>query len=163
MGEYQHITHEFAPIYDQNSQLLILGSLPSVKSRANHFYYGHPQNRFWKVISNIYGCPCPETIEEKKEMLLKYHIAIWDVIEECDIIGSSDSSIKNVKANDISKLMKESQITRIYVNGATAGKYYRKYMQQQVSREAIQLPSTSPANAAYSLEKLCAIWSCIKE
>ena len=96
-------------------------------------------------------------------MLLKYHIAIWDVIEECDIIGSSDSSIKNVKANDISKLMKESQITRIYVNGATAGKYYRKYMQQQVSREAIQLPSTSPANAAYSLEKLCAIWSCIKE
>lgn len=162
MGEYEHIVHEFIPVYDENSRILLLGSLPSVKSRENNFYYGHPQNRFWKVLAKLYACPCPDTVEEKKQMLLENHIAIWDVIAECDIIGSSDSSIKNVKANDLTEVIRLSQIKRIYVNGATAGKYYKKYMQQQVSMEAVQLPSTSPANAAYSLEKLCAIWSCIK-
>ncbi|MDD2971829.1 MAG: DNA-deoxyinosine glycosylase [Lachnospiraceae bacterium] len=163
MREYQHITHEFAPIYDENSKILILGSLPSVKSRENNFYYGHPQNRFWKVIAKVCQCPCPENIEAKKKMLLEHQIAIWDVIAECDIIGSSDSSIRNVKANDISKLISDSRITGIYVNGATAGKYYKKYVQEQICREAILLPSTSPANAAYSLKKLCEIWHCILE
>lgn len=162
MGEYQHIKHEFPPIYDKDSRQLILGSLPSVKSRENHFYYGHPQNRFWKVLSTLFQCDCPETIEEKKKMLLKHQIAIWDVIAECDIIDSSDSTIKNVKTNDIASLIKGSQIKQIYVNGTAAGRYYKRYMEQQCAIEAIRLPSTSPANAAYSLEKLCRSWSCIR-
>lgn len=132
MTGYEHIEHTFAPVYDADSLVLILGTLPSVKSRENHFYYGHKQNRFWKVMADLCGEPVPETIEEKKKMLLTHHIAIWDVIQSCDIKGSSDSSIRNVKPTDIRRILAESQITRIYANGNKAEELYLK----------IQLPLT---------------------
>lgn len=150
--------HNIPPLYDAEAEILILGSFPSVKSREGQFFYHHPQNRFWKVMATVLGCGVPETIEEKKRMMLLHHIAIWDVIASCDIAGSSDSTIKNVIPNDIGKLLRETEIERIYTNGATAHKYYQKYIQKKVEREAIALPSTSPANAAWSLERLSAAW-----
>lgn len=155
--------HPIPPLYDKNSKILILGSFPSVKSREAGFFYGHPQNRFWKVTSSIYNEKLPDTIEEKREFLLKNHIAVWDVISSCDIAGSSDSSIKNVIANDIDIILKNADIKVIYVNGKTAFKYYCKYMQPRVKRSAICLPSTSPANAAWDVERLKDAWKCIKE
>ena len=156
--EYEHIEHTFAPVWDADSKILILGTLPSVKSRENHFYYGHKQNRFWKVLAYLCGEPVPETVEEKKKMLLKHHIAVWDVIQSCDIRGSSDSSIKNVEPTDIRRLLTESQITRIYANGNKAGELYQRYQHPLTGMDATVLPSTSPANAAWSLEKLCSAW-----
>ncbi len=161
--EYQHLSHTFEPIYDNHSKILILGSFPSVKSREQQFYYGHPQNRFWKVLSTILQCECPKTITQKKQLLLDNYIAVWDVIAECDIIGSSDSSIKNVKVNPLNQILNECEIRKIYVNGATAAKLYRNYSQVQTKRECVQLPSTSPANAAYSIERLCEQWTAIME
>lgn len=158
MGEYSHISHTFLPVYDENSELLILGSFPSVKSREQGFYYGHPQNRFWKVLAALCGCEVPQTIEEKKAMLLANHIAIWDVIDSCDIIGSSDSSIKNVVPADIAGILPKTNITRIFVNGKTAGNLYKKFSEKSTGIEAVVLPSTSPANAAFSLEKLVELW-----
>ncbi len=159
MSEYSHIKHTFEPVFDDNSEILILGSLPSVKSREQGFYYGHPRNRFWQVISNILKCDEPKTIPKKKKMLLEGHIAIWDVISECDIKDSSDSSIKNVIPADIDYLLKRTSISRIFANGNTAGRLYRKYLQEKTGMEIVTLPSTSPANAAYSLEKLVEEWS----
>ncbi len=159
MGKYEHITHSFAPVFDERSRILILGSLPSVKSREEGFYYGHPRNRFWKVLAQITGEELPREIEEKKAMLLKHGIAIWDVIASCDIIGSSDSSIKNVEPVDIERVMENSRIERIYANGRTAGKLYRKYLQPIIGMPAMELPSTSPANAAWNLERLVDEWS----
>ena len=156
--EYEHIEHTFVPVYDKNSEVLILGTLPSVKSRENRFYYGHKQNRFWKVIAALCGESVPETIEEKKTLLLKHHIAVWDVIQSCDIKGSSDSSIRNVEPTDIRRILAESQITGIYANGNKAGELYRKYQLPLTGIEAVVLPSTSPANAAWSLEHLCEAW-----
>lgn len=154
MAEYQHIYHTFGPFYDSESKILILGSFPSVKSREQGFYYGHPQNRFWKVLSAILNWKEPQTIEEKKEMLRRNHIALWDVIEECDIIGSSDSSIKNVVPTDIPGILKETQVCYIYANGKTSGNLYQKLLKEQTGMEITVLPSTSPANAACSLERL---------
>ena len=111
MGEYSHISHTFLPVYDENSELLILGSFPSVKSREQGFYYGHPQNRFWKVLAAVYGSEVPGTVEEKKSLLLSRHIAIWDVIDSCDIIGSSDCSIKNVVPADIAGILQKTKIS----------------------------------------------------
>ena len=159
MGEYSHIAHEFEPVYDGTSKLLILGSFPSVKSREQGFYYGHPQNRFWRVIAALCGAPVPQTIEEKKTMLLKHHIAVWDVIDSCDIIGSSDSSIKNVVPADIAGLLKKTKIERIFANGQTAGKLYEKFCKEQTGMEIVVLPSTSPANAAFSMERLVECWA----
>ncbi len=159
MGKYEHITHSFAPVFDERSRVLILGSLPSVKSREEGFYYGHPRNRFWKVLAQITGEKLPREIGEKKAMLLKHGIAIWDVIASCDIIGSSDSSIKNVEPVDIERVMGNSRIERIYANGRTAGKLYRKYLQPITGMPAVELPSTSPANAAWNLERLVEEWS----
>ena len=158
MGEYSHISHTFLPVYDENSELLILGSFPSVKSREQGFYYGHPQNRFWKVLAAVCACEVPQTIEEKKAMLLCHHIAIWDVIDSCDIIGSSDSSIKNVVSADIAGLLLKTNITRIFANGKTAGNLYKKFCEESAGIQAVVLPSTSPANAAFSLEKLVECW-----
>ena len=127
-SEYTHIKHEFEPVFDKNSKILVLGTLPSVKSRENNFYYGHPQNRFWKLIAAL--CDediVPQTIEEKKQMLLRNHIAVWDVISECDIIGSSDSSIKNVVPVDLSVILENADIYRIYANGGKAYELYMKY------------------------------------
>jgi len=162
MGEYQHLTHTFDPVFDKDSRILILGSFPSVKSRENNFYYGHPQNRFWKVLARIYEVEVPQTIEEKKAFLLEYNIAVWDVIESCTIIGSSDTSIKDVVANDFTKVLKNSAIETIYVNGGKAYELYHKYAEKKTEIKAIKLPSTSPANAAWSLDKLCDAWKVIK-
>lgn len=163
MQEYEHLTHTFEPVFNSDSKILILGSFPSVKSRENHFYYGHPQNRFWKVLAQIFEVEVPQTIEEKKKFLLEHHIAVWDVIESCTIIGSSDSSIKDVVVNDFSKVLEYSAIEKIYVNGGKAYELYHKYAEKQTGIGAVKLPSTSPANAAWNLEKLCRAWSTIKE
>ena len=156
--EYQKLTHTFDPIYNAESKILILGSFPSVKSREIDFYYGHPQNRYWKVLAGILDVPVPETSEEKRRMLLENHIAIWDVIHSCSIIGSSDSSIKDVVVNDFSEILQNSQVKTIYVNGGKAYDLYRKYAEKVTGIKAVKLPSTSPANAAWKLERLCEAW-----
>lgn len=158
MQEYQNIHHTFEPVYDENSRILILGSFPSVKSRENHFYYGHPQNRFWKVLASILEEAVPETIEEKKAMLLNHHIAIWDVIESCTILGSSDTSIKDVLVNDFTEILQNSKIEKIFVNGTKAYELYHKYAEKKTGIKAVRLPSTSPANAAWKLDGLCQTW-----
>lgn len=157
------VFHNIEPVYDQDSEILILGSFPSVKSRETQFFYGHPQNRFWKVLSNILDERMPLTIEEKKQMLLKHHIAVWDVIASCTITGSSDSSIKDVVPNDLEKLLKTSKIRKIFANGATAYKLYDRYSCKRTGISAIKLPSTSPANAAFRLERLIDAWKIINE
>ena len=152
------IIHPIEPIFDSNSNVLILGSFPSVKSREEGFFYGHKQNRFWKVVSGVFDEEEPRTIEEKKALLIRNKIALWDVIQSCDIVGSSDSSITNVVPNDLSVILNSADIKTIYVNGKTALKYYEKYTEPVIKRPAICLPSTSPANAAWSLEKLLDVW-----
>ena len=154
--------HPFPPLYDKNSKVLILGSFPSVKSREQMFFYGHPQNRFWKVISAVMGTDIPVTIEEKSNFLHANHIALWDVIASCDIMGSSDSSIKNVVANDLTEILDNADIKQIFVNGKTAEKYYNKYIRNTIGREAVCLPSTSPANAGWSVDRLVEVWGVIK-
>ena len=157
--EYLHITHPFSPVFDINSEILILGSFPSVKSRETDFYYGHPQNRFWRVIAAIYGIDVPVSIEEKTNLLLKNHLALWDVIENCDIRGSSDSSIRNAAATDLQMILGKAKIRRVYANGKKAAALYRKYQYEKTGIDVITLPSTSPANAAWSLERLTEAWS----
>lgn len=161
MGEYQSVRHEFEPVYDENSRILILGSFPSVKSREQQFYYGHSQNRFWKVIAALTGSELPQTIEEKKRMLLANGIAVWDVIAQCEIIGSSDSSIRNVVPADLQRVLTHADIRQIYANGGTAKKLFERFQQKSCGREIVGLPSTSPANAAYSVERLLEAWKCI--
>lgn len=156
------IIHPIPPLYNKNSKILILGSFPSVKSREQMFFYGHPQNRFWRVISTVFESPVPETIEEKKELLYENGIALWDVIASCEIEGSSDSSIRDVKVNDLSVVLNEADIKQIFVNGKTAERYFEKYIKNEIKRDAICLPSTSPANAAWSLERLVSEWNVIK-
>ncbi len=156
------ITHPIPPLYNKDSRILILGSFPSVKSREAEFFYHHPQNRFWRVISTIYREPLPTTIEDKVQMLLRNGIAVWDVIHSCEIIGSSDSSIKNVIPNDMTQILKAAEIKNIYTNGATADILYKKYIFPVTGRQGIKLPSTSPANAGCRLEQLIEAWSCIK-
>ena len=160
--EVKRQNHEFPPVYDENSEILILGSFPSVKSREMQFFYGHPQNRFWKVLAQVLNETVPQTIPEKKEMLLRHHIALWDVIASCDIAGSSDSSIKNVEPTELRKILDASNIKQIYANGSKAGQLYKKYQLPLTGMEAVVLPSTSPANAAWSLERLCEAWRKIK-
>lgn len=159
MSQYENHTHQFEPIYNADSRVLILGTFPSVKSREQNFYYGHPQNRFWKVVAGLCNSPIPITIEEKKALLLKNNIAIWDVIQSCDIIGSSDTSIKNVVPADIPMLLKNSSITAIYGNGTKACQLYDKYILPKTNMPIYKLPSTSPANATFSLDKLMESWS----
>lgn len=158
MSEYQHVTQPFEPVYDAKSKILILGSFPSVKSREQGFYYGHPKNRFWYVLSEIFGEELPVTIAEKKAMLLRHHVALYDVIESCDIIGSSDSSVRNVVPADIAGIVKKSSVQAVFTNGRLAGKLYRKYNAEKINLPMTELPSTSPANAAFSKERLVEIW-----
>lgn len=153
------IQHPIEPIYDEKSKILILGSFPSVKSREEGFFYGHPQNRFWRVLSTVCKVESPATVEEKKKFLLEHHIAVWDVIQSCDIVGSSDSSIKNVVPNELRKILDVAPIEKIFVNGKKAEQLYKRYIQPEIGRQAICLPSTSPANAAWSLDKLVEVWS----
>ena len=152
--EYQHITHEFPPLYDADSKTLILGSIPSPKSLEQAFYYGHPQNRFWKVLAAVLNEPVPQTIEEKKLLALSHRIALWDALEECDILGASDSSIKNPVATDIPGLLAVTKTDRIFTTGATAFKYYMLLNYPRTGIPAVRLPSTSPANCACSFDKL---------
>lgn len=165
MAKYEQAyqEHIFEPIYNRESKILILGTFPSVKSRENQFYYGHPQNRFWKILELLYNNETLTTIEEKKAFLLKNGIAIWDVIASCDITGSSDSSIRNVVPTDLSLILQVAKIQKIYANGATAARLFQKYQEPIIQRKIITLPSTSPANAAYSLERLVECWKICKE
>ena len=156
------LNHPFGPSYDENSRVLILGSFPSVKSREQNFFYGHPQNRFWKVVSIIFEQPVPQTVEEKKQLILSSGLALWDSIASCEITGSSDSSIRNARANDIRIILDSCNIERIYCNGRKSHELYKKYIEPQTGREAVCLPSTSPANAQWTLEKLIEEWSVIR-
>ena len=153
------VIHNIPPIYNKDSKILILGSFPSVKSREQEFFYAHKQNRFWRVLGNALNCEAPKTVEEKKELLLSSHIALWDVIKSCKIVGSSDTSIKDVKPNDIMMILQNSSVSRIFTNGNKAYELYKKYIFPDTKIEAFKLPSTSPANAAFSLEKLCEQWA----
>lgn len=156
------IIHPIPPLFSEESETLILGSFPSVKSREANFFYGHPQNRFWTVIAEIYGCEKPQTVEEKKKLVLENKLAMWDVIQSCEIEGSADSTISNVTANDLSVILNNSKVDRIFVNGKTAEKFYNKYTYHKTGVKAICLPSTSPANAAWSVERLVEAWKTIK-
>jgi len=153
-----HVEHPFPPLYDGDSNILILGSFPSVKSREQNFFYGHPQNRFWKVMAAVFEDDVPKDVPEKRAFLLRHHVALWDVIHSCEIKGSSDSSITNVVANDLTPIFENARIQKVFVNGKTAEKYYKKYLEAATKREAVCLPSTSPANAAWSVEKLAEAW-----
>ena len=156
------VCHPIEPVYDANSKILILGSFPSVKSREEKFFYGHPQNRFWRVLAAVCGRDVPGNVEEKRTLLLEEGIALWDVIASCEITGSSDSSIKNVVSNDLSRILDTAKIEKIFVNGKTAEKYYRRWLLTITKREAVCLPSTSPANAAWTLDRLINTWRIIR-
>ena len=160
------VVHPFAPVYDRSSRILILGSLPSVRSRDAGFYYRHPQNRFWKVTAAVMACAVPQSVEEKKQFLLENGIALWDVIASCDVNHSSDSSIRNADPNDLDIIFSHADIRAVFTNGKTADRLYRryfeKYQQKTLGMTAEVLPSTSPANAAWTLEKLVTAWQCIR-
>ncbi|MDE5995817.1 MAG: DNA-deoxyinosine glycosylase [Eubacterium sp.] len=153
------IVHPIKPLYDDKAEILILGSFPSVKSREAGFFYGHPQNRFWKVMSRICGEDLPTTIEDKTNMILNNHFALWDVIHSCEITGSADSTIKNVTPNDLSKILNTANIKGIFVNGKKAEALYNKYIFNETGIRATVLPSTSPANASWSEDRLFEFWS----
>lgn len=165
--EQQRILHPIPPLYNKDSRILILGSFPSVKSRETAFFYGHPQNRFWKLLSTMTGAPLPETVPQKRDFLLSHRIAVWDVIASCEIRGSSDASIRNAVPNDLRRILDDAQIRQIYVNGQTAGKLYQKYQEKPLCEaygdcaKAVILPSTSPANAAWNMERLMQAWNVI--
>lgn len=156
------VKHPIAPIYDENSKIVVLGSFPSVKSREQQFFYGHPQNRFWRVMAGVLEEETPDTIEEKKDFLIRNHIAVWDVIASCEIVGSSDASITNVVPNDLTPILECADIRQIYCNGSKSYELYCKYLEPELGRKAWKLPSTSPANAAWSLEKLVRAWKDIE-
>ena len=160
--ERKLIQHPFPPIYDEHSKVLILGSFPSVKSREQLFFYGHPQNRFWKVTAAVMEDEVPETIEEKRSFLHRHHIALWDVIASCEITGSSDASIRNVRPNDLTEIFRAADIEAVFTNGGKSFEMYQKYQLPVTGREAVKLPSTSPANAAWSLERLIHAWRVIR-
>ena len=157
------VFHPIPPLWDADSKILILGSFPSVKSRESAFFYGHPQNRFWRVCSSVLKKEIPVSVEEKIAFLDNDHIALWDVIASCDITGSADASIKNALANDIRPILDGSEIAQIFVNGKTAAALYEKHIFPNTNKTAILLPSTSPANASWSIEKLTDAWDIIKK
>ncbi len=148
------VNHTFEPFYNKDSEILILGSMPSKKSRKLNFYYMHPQNRFWCILESVFNESIGDTIESKKEFLTKHKIALWDTIDSCDILGSSDSSIKNVKPNNINKILKNSNIKYIYTTGKKAYQLYNKYILPKTKKEAILLYSPSPANCAIPFNKM---------
>ncbi len=162
MAQTEHMMHPIPPLYDEHSRILILGSFPSVKSREAGFFYGHPQNRFWRVLAAVFEEAVPQSIPEKTKFLHRNGVALWDVIHSCDIAGSSDSSIRNVVPNDLSPILTCAQISQIYVNGKKALSLYRRYLEPKTGRPAISLPSTSPANAGWSLERLVEAWNVIR-
>lgn len=159
----ERFTHTCYPIYDEHSRVLVLGTFPSVKSREMKFFYSHPQNRFWKLMAKLAHEEVLTTIEEKKELLLRNHIALWDVVASCSVTGSSDSSIRDVVPADIGQILKVADIRHIYGNGAKTVELYNKLIYKQTGREIIKLPSTSPANAKFSLDKLYEEWKRIED
>lgn len=152
------ITHPFEPIFAKTSRILILGSFPSAKSRQQNFYYGHPQNRFWKIIAKIFNEKMPELIKEKTDLIINNNLAIWDVIKSCDIKGSADNSIKNAEIFDMNELIRKTNIRKVIFNGKKAAEEYFKYNEIIEGIEYVTLPSTSPANAVYTFDKLYNIW-----
>lgn len=156
--EKQQQFHNIPPLYDKRSRVLILGSFPSVKSREAAFFYAHPQNRFWPTLASIFGAPIPRTIEEKKALALSHGVALWDTIGSCEIVGSSDASIEKVVPNDFTPIFAAAEIRAVFCNGNTSYAYYNKYCREATGREAILLPSTSPANARWTREMLAAEW-----
>ena len=157
----QAAAHPFPPLWDAGSRVLILGSFPSVRSREALFFYGHPQNRFWRVMAAVLGCPVPQTIEEKQQMLHSHHVALWDVIAHCEIEGSSDSSIRAVVPTDLTPILQGAEIRQIFCNGTASYQLYCRHQQMRTGRTAVKLPSTSPANAAWSVERLTQAWMVI--
>ncbi len=158
-----HVTHPFPPIWDKDCRILILGSFPSVKSREVNFFYGHKQNRFWRVTAAVFDEKTPETIEEKRAFLLSHHIALWDTVASCEIAGSSDASLTNATPTDLGKILENAPIDTVFCNGKTSHTLYEKLQFPRTGRHAVCLPSTSPANAAWSLDRLCEAWRIIKE
>lgn len=152
------LVHPVEALFNENSKILILGTFPSVKSREAKFFYGHPQNRFWRVMARLCDADIPQTVEDKKNLILDNHFALWDVIHSCDVEGSADSSIKNVVPNDISVILKNSKVSRIFVNGKKAESLYKKYLEKEIGITAVCLPSTSPANALWSEDRLTEYW-----
>ncbi len=159
MSSANRLEHPFGPLFQPESNILILGSFPSVKSREQNFFYGHPQNRFWKVIAALYDQELPKTIPEKKALILNNRLALWDSIASCVITGSSDASIREVHPNDLHRILDHSPIEQIFCNGRKSFEMYEKYILPVIGREAVCLPSTSPANARWSLERLTEAWS----
>ncbi|MBF0579321.1 DNA-deoxyinosine glycosylase [Erysipelotrichaceae bacterium RD49] len=158
MAQRCQVIHPFNPVFTPASKILILGSLPSEKSREQNFFYGHPRNRFWKVLAAVFDEPAPQTVQAKIDLLTRYDIALWDAIYSCSIKGSSDSSIADVVPTDLSIILDHSNVHTIICNGRTAERYYTKFQYPVTKINSIFLPSTSPANAAYSLDQLVEIW-----
>ena len=152
------MVHPFGPVYNEDSRILILGSLPSPVSREVGFYYGHPRNRFWQMLAEVYGESLQESVEAKTAFVLNHGLSLWDAIEECDIIGASDSSVRNAMPTDIPRILEQTRVERILCNGALAKKIYDKYQLERTGMPALQMPSTSPANATWSLELLVKEW-----
>ena len=148
------VTHEFDAFFDKDSRVLILGTIPSPKSREQGFYYGHPQNRFWKVLADVLDEEFPQTVEERKRFLKRNHIALWDVLESCEIKGASDVSIRNARPNDMNRILQAADIRAIFATGAKAAQLYKKLCFPECGVEAVRLPSTSPANCGCSYETL---------
>ena len=156
-----HIIHSIEPVFDTESRVLILGTMPSPKSREVQFYYGHPQNRFWRVLAAVLGEEVPQSVPEKKAMLLRHRIALWDVLAECEITGASDSSIRNPVANDLSVILDHAPVQAVFTTGATAWKLYTRLQKPHTGIEAVRLPSTSPANCAVKMEALTEAYKAI--
>lgn len=161
MADYQHIVQPFDPVFDGGSRVLVLGSFPSVLSRENAFYYGNPRNRFWRVVAACIGeeAPADGDVDGKRSLLLRHGIALWDVIESCDIKGSSDASIKNVVPARVERVMEAARVEHVLCNGATAGRLYKRFLLARTGLPAVVLPSTSPANAAWSEARLIECWT----
>lgn len=163
MAEYIKVYHNIPPLWAADSRVLVLGSFPSPKSREQKFFYGHPRNRFWPVLSAVFNEPVPQTVEQKKELALRHHIAMWDTIASCEIKGASDTSIKHPVPNDLKSIIDRSQIKAVFCTGTASYKYYVKLCEKDTGIPAVCLPSTSPANAAWSLERLTEAYRAIAE
>lgn len=154
MNQVETVSHEFEPVFDEHSTVLVLGTMPSPKSREQGFYYGHPRNRFWQVMAEVLKEPVPETIPEKKAMLLRHGVAVWDVLKSCDIRGADDGSIRNPVVNDMGRILENAEIKAVFTTGGKAAALYKRYCLPETGIPAAALPSTSPANCTMSYKTL---------
>lgn len=155
------VIHEFDPVFNEESRILMLGTMPSPKSRETGFYYGHPRNRFWKVVSDVCGEELPGTREDKIAFALRNKIAVWDVLAGCEIEGADDSSIRKPEPNDMSRILDHADIRAVFTTGTKASQLYRRYCYPKTGIEAVALPSTSPANCRVTYEELYQAYSVI--